>query len=131
MCTSNDTVDVGRGEGSCNSNLDCPCCAPFCSSAGYCQTSNFQTTIGIIDILFEIDFFIIADLVFDLYLSIMTFTYLELGTQREGEVCGSCFNPETNYDCGKCVDGLECVKDPQSDLLPDLPSRCRANFGKF
>ena len=61
----------------------------------------------------------------------MIFTYSELGTQREGEVCGSCFNPETNYDCGKCVDGLECVKDPQSDLLPDLPSRCRINFGKF
>ena len=59
VCTSNDTVDVGRGEGSCNSNLDCPCCAPFCSSAGYCQMNNFQTTIGIIDILFEIDFFII------------------------------------------------------------------------
>ena len=58
VCTSNDTVDVGRGEGSCNSNLDCPCCAPFCSSAGYCQTNNFQTTIGINDILFEIDFFI-------------------------------------------------------------------------
>ena len=73
----------------------------------------------------------IIDLVFDSYLSIMIFTYSELGTQREGEVCGSCFNPETNYDCGKCVDGLECVKDPQSDLLPDLPPRCRINFGKF
>jgi len=39
-CTDNDTVDVGRGPGSCDSNLDCPCCAPFCSTSGYCQTSN-------------------------------------------------------------------------------------------
>ena len=71
------------------------------------------------------------DLVFDLYLSIMIFIYSESGTQGEGEVCGTCFNPETNYDCGKCVEGLECVKNPQSDLLPDLPSRCRTNSGKF
>ena len=37
VCTGDDTVDVGRGPGSCNSNVDCPCCAPFCSSSGYCQ----------------------------------------------------------------------------------------------
>ena len=70
-------------------------------------------------------------ILFGLYLSIMIFTYSELGTQREGDVCGACFNPETNYDCGKCVEGLKCVKDAQSDLLPDLPSRCRTNSGKF
>jgi hypothetical protein len=46
------------------------------------------------------------------------------GTKQEGEVCGSCFSPDTNFDCGKCIDGLECVKDPRSELLPDLPSRC-------
>ena len=39
-CGVEDTVDVGRGHGSCNSNVDCPCCAPFCSKAGYCQTTN-------------------------------------------------------------------------------------------
>ena len=71
------------------------------------------------------------DLVFVSYFSIRIFTYSESGTQGEGEVCGACFNPETNYDCGKCVEGLKCVKDPQSDLLPDLPSRCRTNSGKF
>ena len=40
VCGSDDRVDVGRGDGSCNSNKDCPCCAPYCSEAGYCQTSN-------------------------------------------------------------------------------------------
>ena len=65
------------------------------------------------------------------YCSIMIFTNLESGIQGEGEVCGACFNPETNYDCGNCAEGLKCVKDPQSDLLPDLPSRCRTNSGKF
>ena len=54
------------------------------------------------------------------------------GTKQEGEVCGSCFNPDTNFDCGKCIDGLECVKDPRSELLPDLPSRCtRTNLGSI
>ena len=36
-CGAADTVDVGRGLGSCNSNLDCPCCAPYCSKEGFCQ----------------------------------------------------------------------------------------------
>ena len=61
------------------------------------------------------------------------------GTKHVGETCGSCFNPEANFDCGKCVPGLECVKeykvkyfvkDDESDLLPDLPSRCRVTLGK-
>ena len=30
-------MDVGRGAGSCNSDCDCPLCAPFCSTSGYCQ----------------------------------------------------------------------------------------------
>ena len=30
-------MDVGRGSGSCNSDCDCPLCAPFCSTWGYCQ----------------------------------------------------------------------------------------------
>ena len=53
----------------------------------------------------------------------------QLATQKEGDACGSCFNPDTNFDCGKCVAGLECVEDPQSALLPDLPSRCRKPSG--
>ena len=52
------------------------------------------------------------------------------GTKQVGETCGSCFNPEANFDCGKCEPGLECVKDDESDLLPDLPSRCRVTLGK-
>ena len=47
------------------------------------------------------------------------------GLKQEGDVCGSCFNPENNFFCGKCDSGLACVKDPKTDVLPDLPSRCR------
>merc|ERR1711936_650423 len=37
-CREEETVDVGRGSGSCNSDCDCPLCAPYCSSSGgYCQ----------------------------------------------------------------------------------------------
>ena len=39
-CGVGDTANVGRGPGSCDSNNDCPCCAPFCSKYGYCQ--NYQ-----------------------------------------------------------------------------------------
>ena len=56
---------------------------------------------------------------------------LDLGTQQEGEVCGSCFNPDKNFDCGKCVEGLECVEDPRSSLLPDLPSKCKVTLGNI
>ena len=50
-CTGSDTVDVGRGAGSCNSNTDCPCCAPFCSTSGYCQKSDTQQYTGKVLIL--------------------------------------------------------------------------------
>ena len=36
-CREEETVDVGRGAGSCNSDCDCPLCAPYCSTSGYCQ----------------------------------------------------------------------------------------------
>ena len=37
-CRPGETVDVGRGSGSCNTDCDCPLCAPFCSkSGGFCQ----------------------------------------------------------------------------------------------
>ena len=58
-------------------------------------------------------------------------TYSAQGTKREGEECGRCFNPDTNFDCGTCEPGLECVKDDRSNLLPDLPSRCRVPIGKI
>ena len=46
------------------------------------------------------------------------------GLKQEGDVCGSCFNPENNFFCGKCDSGLTCVNDPKTDVLPDLPSIC-------
>ena len=48
------------------------------------------------------------------------------GTQQLGEVCGPCFNPNNNDDCGECAEGLECVTDQQSYLIPDAPMRCKA-----
>merc|ERR1711936_1345209 len=36
-CREDESVDVGRGSGSCNSDCDCPLCAPYCSTSGYCQ----------------------------------------------------------------------------------------------
>ena len=45
-CGAADTVDVGRGLGSCNSNLDCPCCAPYCSKEGFCQKGINNPTIS-------------------------------------------------------------------------------------
>merc|ERR1711874_957086 len=36
-CGEDESVDVGRGTGSCNSDCDCPLCAPYCSTSGYCQ----------------------------------------------------------------------------------------------
>ena len=44
FCTDDDTVDVGRGSGSCNTNLECPCCAPFCAKSGYCQATNVKSS---------------------------------------------------------------------------------------
>ena len=56
-------------------------------------------------------------------------TEVETGTKQEGESCGKCFNLRANFDCGKCVEGLKCIKDPNSDILPDLPSKCRKALG--
>merc|ERR1712045_581683 len=36
-CREDERVDVGRGSGSCNTDCDCPLCAPYCSTSGYCQ----------------------------------------------------------------------------------------------
>ena len=62
----------------------------------------------------------------------LVISFTATGTKQEGEVCGSCFSADTNFDCGKCIDGLECVKDPRNELLPDVPSRCaRPNIGSI
>ena len=55
-------------------------------------------------------------------------SYIELGTQQVGEICGKCSAPENNDDCGKCVEGLKCIRDSKSD---DLPSRCKVTLGNF
>ena len=39
-----------------------------------------------------------------------------------GETCGPCFNPDTNYDCGKCANNLAC--QPGNPQLPDQPGSC-------
>ena len=57
--------------------------------------------------------------------------HAEAGTKQVGETCGACFNPSTNFDCGKCIPGLECVPDPNAALLPDLPSKCRVTRSKI
>ena len=60
--------------------------------------------------------------------------YIELeiiGTKLEGETCGACFNPDANYDCGQCVEGLECVSHPDVELIPDLPATCKAPLGNY
>ena len=53
------------------------------------------------------------------------------GTKLEGETCGPCFNPRGNFTCGTCVEGLECVPHENVDLIPDLPSLCRAPQSKI
>ena len=45
-CSDKDSVNAGRGPGSCNSNFGCPCCAPFCSNEGYCQTTDVGSILG-------------------------------------------------------------------------------------
>ena len=51
--------------------------------------------------------------------------------KQEGEECGSCFNPETDFHCGTCAPGLDCKEDTISGpLLPDLPKKCRKKIGK-
>ena len=46
--------------------------------------------------------------------------------KQEGETCGSCFNPETDFNCGTCAEGLECKEDNLSGIqLADNPKKCR------
>ena len=49
---------------------------------------------------------------------------VKMKTKKEGEECGPCFSPATNFFCGACNEGLECVKNPDSSI-PDAPARCK------
>ena len=69
-------------------------------------------------------------LVFIVHVMIIT-AFPDVGTKLEGETCGACFNPSTNFTCGECIQGLECVADANAALIPDLPSRCRVPQSKI
>ena len=50
-----------------------------------------------------------------------------------GESCGPCFNEQTNFDCGECEPGLECVKNDKNDKNEHVsapPLTCRVIVGK-
>ena len=79
-------------------------------------------------------FNIISKITKSLYIQVFKIyhTYIELeriGTKLEGETCGACFNPAVDFDCGQCVEGLECVSHPDVELIPDLPATCKAPLG--
>ena len=52
-------------------------------------------------------------------------------TKQEGEECGMCLNPDTDYFCGSCAHGLECLKSLGTTLIPDAPSRCTKKPGNI
>ena len=57
----------------------------------------------------------------------MVFRVVVSATKQEGEGCGPCFSPESNYFCGNCSVGLDCVKDHR---LPDAPGKCTKKSSK-
>ena len=61
-----------------------------------------------------------------LSISTCIFDIVVLATKQEGEGCGPCFSPESNYFCGNCSAGLHCVKD---ERLPDAPGKCTKKSG--
>ena len=66
----------------------------------------------------------------NLYISLsINFPLVSPVTRQAGEECGPCFSPDTNFFCGTCEEGLECVKDSSNSLLPDAPARCRQKPG--
>ena len=48
--------------------------------------------------------------------------YKKIDGVEEGAPCGPCFNPATNFQCGPCATGLECVphppRNPNNPLQP-------------
>ena len=51
--------------------------------------------------------------------------------RQEGDLCGLCNNPDTNFFCGNCMQGLECVFNLDGRIsAPDmLESRCHKKTG--
>ena len=47
--------------------------------------------------------------------------------RKEGESCGSCFCPTTNFTAGDCGPGLKCDLSIQ-DQIPDSPGTCKSNI---
>ena len=60
---------------------------------------------------------------------VIDFNDLEKDTKQEGESCGDCFSPSTNFFCGVCAAGLECRESPDVDILPDAAPRCEKKSG--
>ena len=50
----------------------------------------------------------------------------KLPGNQEGEGCGACLNPSTNFQCGSCAFGLECVQHEQN---PNGPQIAFESFG--
>ena len=48
-CGPNDAVNAGGGTGSCNDDWDCPSCAPYCSTSGYCQETSQHGSYNPVD----------------------------------------------------------------------------------
>ena len=50
--------------------------------------------------------------------------------KKEGEDCGPCFSPGTNFSCGVCKKGLECASNVNDSLIADAPRICRKKIPK-
>ena len=61
----------------------------------------------------------------------MLFIASKPNLKKEGETCGSCFSPDTDYDCGVCGEGLECKDDSPTSgpAIADLPKKCKKAQG--
>ena len=46
--------------------------------------------------------------------------YRKLPGNQEGEPCGACFSPATNFHCGRCAFGLECTRQIQNPYGPQI-----------
>ena len=49
--------------------------------------------------------------------------------RQERELCGLCNNPDTDYFCGDCEQGLECVFEFADRFNQLLESRCQKKTG--
>ena len=51
--------------------------------------------------------------------------------KQEGETCGPCFSPSSEFDCGECALDLKCVEHELVAQYPDLPSTCKSKTGNY